>query len=183
MRVEPDVTLSREIAFRDPGCIQTSPSDIHGTHQVEPTHLADCGGLNKALLDGEVQCGDNTAKSKTHKHACSCRSVTRCREPVPLGNYDGCNAEDTYNGEVDKSRLRRTIEGVVQPGHEGAHDQEGNARVVKLGEGSGHFLRVAVDCMKKPGEAEAEHSSQEEHPKHHFLLQRGHKIHVRPQQG
>lgn len=61
--------------------------------------------------------------------------MTRCREPVPLGNYDGCNAEDTYNGEVDKSRLRRTIEGVVQPGHEGAHDQEGNARVVKPEEG------------------------------------------------
>lgn len=62
---------------------------------------------------------------------CSCRSVTRCREPVPLGHYDCSNAKDTYNGEVDKSRLRGAIEGVVQPRHEGAHDQEGNARVVK----------------------------------------------------
>lgn len=57
--------------------------------------------------------------------------MTRCREPVPLGHYDGGNAEDADNGEVDKSRLRGTIERVVQPGHEGAHDQEGNARVVK----------------------------------------------------
>lgn len=62
---------------------------------------------------------------------CSCRSMTRCRKPIPLGHYDGGNAEDTYNGEVDKSWLRGTIERVVQPGHEGAHDQEGNARVVK----------------------------------------------------
>lgn len=62
---------------------------------------------------------------------CSCRSVTRCRESVPLGHYDGSNAEDTYNGEVDKSRLRGTIERVVQPRHEGAHDEEGNARIVK----------------------------------------------------
>ena len=65
--------------------------------------------------------------------------MTRCREPVPLGHYDSGNAEDTYNGEVDKSRLRGTIEGVVQPGHEGAHDQEGDARVVKPEErGGGH---------------------------------------------
>ena len=62
---------------------------------------------------------------------CSRRSVTRCREAVPLGHYDGSNAEDTYNGEVDKARLRGTVERVVQPGHEGAHDQEGDARVVK----------------------------------------------------
>lgn len=52
-----------------------------------------------------------------------------------------------------------------------------------LGEGARHFLRVAVDGMKKPGETEAEHSSQEEHPKHHFLLQRGHKVHVGAQHG
>ena len=65
------------------------------------------------------------------KSTCSGRSVTRCREAVPLGHYDGGNAENTYNGEVDKSRLRGTVERVVQPGHKGAHDQEGNARVVK----------------------------------------------------
>lgn len=62
---------------------------------------------------------------------CSCRSVTRCRETVPLGHYDCSNAKDTYNGEVDKSGLRGTIEGVVQPWHKGAHDQKCNARVVK----------------------------------------------------
>lgn len=52
-----------------------------------------------------------------------------------------------------------------------------------LGERAGHFFRVAVDCMKEPGEAEAEDSSQEEHPKHNFLLQRCHKIHVGAQHG
>lgn len=52
-----------------------------------------------------------------------------------------------------------------------------------LGEGARHLLRVAVDGVKEPGEAEAEHSSQEEHPEHHLLLQWGHKIHVGPQHG
>lgn len=57
----PDVTLAREIALRDPGCIKTSTSDIHGPHQVEPAHLSDCGGLDKALLDGEVHGWYNAA--------------------------------------------------------------------------------------------------------------------------
>lgn len=79
INIYPDVTLSREIAFRDPGCIQACTSDIHGPHKVEPTHLADCGGLNKALLDGEVHGGNDAAKSQAHKntwevkHGCKLR--------------------------------------------------------------------------------------------------------------
>lgn len=60
-------------------------------------------------------------------NTCSCRSVTGCRESIPLSNDDGSNAQDTHNGEVDKSRLRGAVEGVVQPWHKGAHDQESNA--------------------------------------------------------
>lgn len=64
-------------------------------------------------------------------NTCSCRSVTGCRESIPLSNDDGSNAQDTHNGEVDKSRLRGAVEGVVQPRHKGAHDQESNAWVVQ----------------------------------------------------
>ena len=64
----PDVTLAREIAFRDSGGVQPSTSDIHGTHQIKPAHLANRGGLNKALLNGEVHGGNNAAKSQTHKN-------------------------------------------------------------------------------------------------------------------
>lgn len=60
-------------------------------------------------------------------NTCSRRSVTGCRESIPLSNDDGSNAQDTDNGEVDKSRLRGAVEGVVQPRHKGAHDQESNA--------------------------------------------------------
>lgn len=52
-----------------------------------------------------------------------------------------------------------------------------------LGESSRHLLRMAVDGMKEPRETEAENSPQEEHPEYHFLLQRGHEIHVGPQHG
>lgn len=64
-------------------------------------------------------------------NTCSCRSVTGCRESIPLSNHDGSNAQDTHNGEVDKSRLRGAVEGVVQPRHKGAHDQKSNAWVVQ----------------------------------------------------
>lgn len=63
------------------------------------------------------------------------------------------------------------------------YEQEGGGHVALLGEGAGHFLRVAVDSVKEPGEAEAEHGTQKKHPKHHFLLQRGHEVHVGPQNG
>ena len=42
---------------------------------------------------------------------------------------------------------------------------------------------MTVDSVEEPGEAEAEHRSQEEHPEHHLLLERGHEVHVRPQHG
>lgn len=68
--------------------------------------------------------------------------MSRCGEPVPLGHDDGGDSEDTYNGEVDKARLRGTIERVVQPGHKGAHDQEGDARVVKPEEGGRRQVNI-----------------------------------------
>jgi len=45
------------------------------------------------------------------------------------------------------------------------------------------LLRVTVDGVEKPGEAEAQHRPQEEHPEHHLLLERSHEIHVGPQHG
>lgn len=65
----PDVTLSGEKTFWDSGRIQTGTSDVHGAHQIKPTHLSDCGGLYESFLDGEVHGGDNATKSKTHEHA------------------------------------------------------------------------------------------------------------------
>lgn len=52
---------------------------------------------------------------------------------------------------------------------------------VSLGKDPGHALRVAVDCVEEPGERQAENGSQEKHPNHHLLLDRGHKGHVGPE--
>jgi len=42
---------------------------------------------------------------------------------------------------------------------------------------------VTVDSVEKPGEAEAQHRPEEEHPKHNLLLERSHEVHVGPQHG
>lgn len=42
---------------------------------------------------------------------------------------------------------------------------------------------MTVDGVEEPGEAEAEHGAQEEHPEDHLLLQGGHEVHVWPEHG
>lgn len=57
---------------------------------------------------------------------CSCGPMRGRGEAFPLGHYDGGNAQHTDNGEVDEARLWGTVERVVEPGHEGTHDQQGD---------------------------------------------------------
>lgn len=42
---------------------------------------------------------------------------------------------------------------------------------------------MTVDGVKEPGEAEAQHCAQEEHPKNHLFLQGGHEVHIWPEHG
>lgn len=52
---------------------------------------------------------------------------------------------------------------------------------VVLGEDSRDPLRVAVDCVKEPGEGQTEDGSQEKHPDHYLLLDWSHERHVGPE--
>ena len=52
-----------------------------------------------------------------------------------------------------------------------------------LGKGPRDLLRVTVDGVEEPGEAEAEHRAQEEHPEHHLLLKGGQEVHVWSEHG
>ena len=47
-------------------------------------------------------------------------------KPVPLRHDDGGDAPDADDGEVDEPRLWGAVEGVVEPGHEAPHDQQGD---------------------------------------------------------
>lgn len=66
-----------------------------------------------------------------HPFTCSNSSVLWCGEEVALGDDDGGQSQYAHHNQVDETRLRRAVEGVVQPGDKRAHDQEGNPTVVQ----------------------------------------------------
>lgn len=179
--VEPDVTLAREEPLRDASGVQTRSGNIERRHEQQPAHLAHRGGFDQTLADDKVQGGNHAAQTQPHKHSCSDSSVLRLGKEVTLGDDDGGQSQYAHHYQVDEAGLRGAVEGVVQPGDKRAHDQEGDPTVVQLGEDSGDALRVAVDCVEEPGEGEAKDGSQEKHPDHNLLLERGHERHVGPE--
>lgn len=64
---------------------------------------------------------------------CSDSSVLRRGEEVALRDSDGGQSQYAHHYQVDEARLRRAVEGVVQPGHERSHDEEGDPAVVQPG--------------------------------------------------
>lgn len=62
---------------------------------------------------------------------CSDSSVLRRGEEVTLRDRDGGQSQYAHHYQVDEAGLRGAVEGVVQPGDERAHDQEGNPTVVQ----------------------------------------------------
>lgn len=62
---------------------------------------------------------------------CPYSSVLRGCKSVPLGNYNGCDAQDTDHYQVDEAWLRVAIERVVEPRDKAAHNEKGNTRVVQ----------------------------------------------------
>lgn len=62
------------------------------------------------------------------------------------------------------------VKSVVQPRHERAHYQYGDAAVVELGEQLADELRVAVDRMEHAREEQAGDGAQKERAEHHLLL-------------
>lgn len=68
--------------------------------------------------------------ANTSLPTCSGGPVAGRGETVPLCNDDGCYTQHTDDCEVDETRLRRAVEGVVKPGYKRAHDQQSNSGVV-----------------------------------------------------
>ena len=62
---------------------------------------------------------------------CSHAPVLGGGEHVPLGDDDGCDAQNTDNNQVDEARLRVTVEGVIKPRNKTSHNQKSNTRVIQ----------------------------------------------------
>lgn len=73
---------------------------------------------------------------------CSHAPVLGGGEHVPLGDDDGCDAQNTDNNQVDEARLRVTVEGVIKPRNKTSHNQKSNTRVIqsRIGKKKIHLL-------------------------------------------
>lgn len=82
---------------------------------------------------------------------CSHAPVLGGGEHVPLGDDDGCDAQDTDDNQVDEARLRVTVEGVIKPRNETSHDQKSNTRVIQSRAGEKiHLLSdIAAHCSSQ----------------------------------
>lgn len=64
-------------------------------------------------------------------YTCSDSSVLRRGEEVALGDGDGGQSQYADHYQVDKAGMRGAVEGIIQPGDKGAHDQKGDPTVVQ----------------------------------------------------
>ena len=78
----------------------------------------------------------------------------------------GLLTEEYHGGDVEEHLGVVAVEAVVEPGHEGAQDEDGDAGVVQFGEQSAHLHRVAVESVVQPGERHTRHSRHEKRQKH-----------------
>lgn len=91
----------------------------------DPNHITH----HKLLVEATLE---NNIKVLSYS-TCSDSSVLRRGEEVTLRDSDGGQSQYAHHYQVDEAGLRGAVEGVVQPGDERAHDQEGNPTVVQPG--------------------------------------------------
>lgn len=87
--------------------------------------------LSRAALKNKINI--ETCHVSLSHSTCSDSSVLRRGEEVTLGDGDGGQSQYAHHYQVDEAGLRGAVEGVVQPGDERAHDQEGDPTVVQSG--------------------------------------------------
>lgn len=65
-----------------------------------------------------------------HVLTCSDSPILRGGKHVPLGDYNGCNAQHTDDNQVDEARLWITVERIIKPRNKTSHNQKSNAGVI-----------------------------------------------------
>ena len=105
----------------------TSPSRT-GTVTSPPLHHK-C--LAWRLANGGPLVQTGSTEPQPGLLTCSHAPVLGGGEHVPLGDDDGCDAQNTDNNQVDEARLRVTVEGVIKPRNKTSHNQKSNTRVIQ----------------------------------------------------
>lgn len=166
----PDVALAGEPALRHSQRVEERPQNVQQPHQDQPAEagLADLAepALDEAVVDG----GNDARQAEAHEDSGAQRAQVRFAELVPERHDDREDAEDGDDRQVNELLVVVAVEAVVQPGHEGAHDEQRDAAVVQLREELAHVLRVAAEGVEGEGEAQADDGADEEGAEDQLLL-------------
>ena len=123
-----------------------------------------------AKIKSQYLIGKWTNKFTRKTFTCSnCSVFGRC-ETVPERHDDGQRTENRDDAEVDDFRLVLAVEAVIEPRHERAHDEQGDADVVQLGEHLADTLAVTGERVKGAREAQTHDGAGEEDGEHEQLL-------------
>lgn len=169
--VQPDVELAGEPALGHTQRVEQGAHDVQHPHEDEPPQILLADVVEPALHDAIVDGGHDAAQAERHEHARPERPPSRLGELVPQADHDAGDAQGAHHRQVHHLRPEVAVEAVVQPRHEGAHDEQGDAAVVQLGEQLADELGVAVDRVEHEGAAQADDGAGEEGAEHDLLLQ------------
>merc|ERR1719350_1601185 len=118
VRLEPEVTHTRQESLRYPGGIEGSAQYVEAGLNEHPVHGGLYVGCVPARHQEVVTRWDHTKQTQAHKHQGSHRSVRCCGEPVHHGDGDGPDAQDADDDHVDHLGEELAVEAVVDPGDE-----------------------------------------------------------------
>lgn len=138
MTLEPDVALARNESFRNPGSVQEGAGQVQGAHDDGALHGELHHGLIEAFFDDEVDDRSSREGSQTDKGQGSVGSEFGQVESVPQGDDDGQHTQDGDGQDVGELGIELTVKAKVKPGYDTAHNQDGNACIVKSGEETRH---------------------------------------------
>lgn len=148
MRLEPNIALSGEPSFGHSQGVEQGSQNVQQAHQDQPTETG-LGDLAEPTLHQDVVNGrDDAGQAEAHKDTCAQRSQIRLGELIPQGRDDRGDAQHDHHRQVDHLVLVVTVEAIVQPWDERAHDEQCNATVVEFREELSHHLRMAAQRVE-----------------------------------
>lgn len=126
----PDVEFAGKEALGYARRIQTGAHNVQDGHENEPAEGAHVESLVGADVDDVVDGRYDAAQAEADEHARSNGAELRLAELVPQRDDDAGDAQNGDEYQVGDLGYGLAVEGVVEPGHEGAHGEHGDARVV-----------------------------------------------------
>lgn len=166
VRLEQVVTLAREEPFRNPRRVQNRSTNIEQSHEGHVRERdGDVRRREEPVAEGH---GDGDAEGDEHRRPHGPEGG-RGELLAQRDEDDGC-PEEWHENQVDELRARRTVERIIDPGHERARAEQRDATIVEFAADLAHRSRVAAEGVKDGRERETHHGREKVKAKHQLVL-------------